>query len=789
MKIDPCLLSLLFGAFAVPALAQSPAPALLAKPALKGDVPAAIQAGRAWRDASQVWFDAPGDGSIWVRGAGYKAGFTRESAAVIPALGPTVESRPLSMSPASLTIAGTAVAFDMHAPPAREGTSVVYERGGFLERYDATPDAIEQSFVFESLPARGELVLRMSAESVLSARETGEGLRFESEEGGLEYSRAVAVDALGRRETLATRLAAGGIEIRVPAAFLASATLPLVIDPIMTVFAVNASSSDDHAPDAAYDRTNDTWLVCSEQDYSSTDHDVFEALVDSSGALIHFDWIDLTGADWRRPRCANNNAANQFMVVANVGSAPTRSVRSRTVDAATNAFGSQTPITSPAPGTELANPVIGGDQAASGTTFYLVVAEYGASAGAQRAIVQMLMGTDGLPNSGIPGCIDCGAGEINVLPSISKNAGQGPGLDHRWNVAWQYEYSPTDHDVYGAQMVDAVLVTPPFAIDSTTLDDHAPSVSSFLDRSAAPADWVTTYERHTLVDSDIQARVLNGSTVIASGDLSALEGPAYVGQRQVGASVDTDGLAFVVAYSELFGTSTTDYDLYVSTFNRTGGTIAPIEVHQALSFGGWPDVDVQVTASRGTPDRPYFAVWAETAPADGDITAAFYGVQPIVSFCAPGVDTTASCPCANQPGLPGNGCNNSVGTGGAYLHASGDASVSADTLTLVQTGELPTSMSVFLQGDLGNPAGVVFGGGVRCTAGNLKRLFVRPASGGSVAVPQIGDLSISTISGILGSPITAGASRFYQVYYRDPNLQFCSAGFNVGSGIRTIWSP
>src|SRR5206468_231127 len=60
-------------------------------------------------------------------------------------------------------------------------------------------------------------------------------------------------------------------------------------------------------------------------------------------------------------------------------------------------------------------------------------------------------------------------------------------------------------------------------------------------------------------------------------------------------------------------------------------------------------------------------------------------------------DTPATpCPCVNA-GDPGQGCDNSAATGGARLAASG--TTHPDTVVLSASRELPTALSIFLQGD------------------------------------------------------------------------------------------
>jgi hypothetical protein len=764
---------------------QSPAP----KPALPGGAGGTRFVAHATRrDPSVLEFDAPGDGSLWVRGANYKAGFTSAGASVHPALGAEVESRPLAMRPVSLSSGGRPVAFDASVSPSRAGAVFTYDRGSFLERYEAAPESIEQSFLFASSPGAGELVLRIATETVLEARANGEGLRFESDEGGLGYARAQAFDAGGRTRALETRFESGGIEIRVPAEFIASARFPLVIDPVIATFPVDVTTDDDFAPDVAYDATTDRYFVCYEETFSASDHDVYERMFDAAGNILAGGYVDSTGTDWRHPRCANNGLADQFAVVAQTGVAPSRTIWSRVIAAGTNTMGNQTAVNSASALFDQVDPDIGGDPAETGTsTSYLIAWEFVINSTGDRDIVQNSLHTNGLPDSGTPTCIECASGSRNFRPAVSKTSGQGP-LAHRWNVVWEYEYSPADHDIYGIQQANGLALSPPYPIDASGLDDHNPSVSSFLDGAPTPGNYMVVFDRQYASDKDLYAHVFNGQTDVAQADLSALEGFAFLTQNQTLPAVDSDGCGFTVAYSELYSTSSTDWDVYASSFGLAGSSIEPIEVHQNLAFSSNPEVQVQVTASRGAAGRRNFATWTYQFAGNNDVNGGTYEAPLFSFFCVPGVDGVATCPCANPP-AGGMGCNNSAGTGGASMTVSGTPSLSADTLTLSQAGELGTSVSVVLQGDARIAAGAVFGGGVRCTGGSLKRLFIRAASGGAVTAPIAGDPSISAMSALLGAPIPACGTRFYQIYYRDPNLGFCAAGFNVGNAVRAIWAP
>jgi len=159
-------------------------------------------------------------------------------------------------------------------------------------------------------------------------------------------------------------------------------------------------------------------------------------------------------------------------------------------------------------------------------------------------------------------------------------------------------------------------------------------------------------------------------------------------------------------------------------------------------------------------------------------------------YCFGDGTLSTACPC-NNFGTTGRGCNNSANTGGAAL--SGTGTTSPDALVLTSAGELPHALSIFLQGNGCNSTGSVFGDGVLCVNGTLKRLYVKNAVNGSASAPNFsaGDPSITTRSAALGDPITTGSMRFYQTYYRDPDANFCPLPpgnfWNVSSGLSVQW--
>lgn len=161
------------------------------------------------------------------------------------------------------------------------------------------------------------------------------------------------------------------------------------------------------------------------------------------------------------------------------------------------------------------------------------------------------------------------------------------------------------------------------------------------------------------------------------------------------------------------------------------------------------------------------------------------------SFCH-GNGLAVPCPCGNtsSPEVQA-GCVNSTGNAGK-LADSGDASLAGDTLTLTCTGVGPSTIALFVQGTT-QVQPVLFGDGLRCFGGTLARLYTKTASGGVVSAPGAGDPSVHARAATLGGPISAGARRVYQAYYRDPAPAFCmspaGSTFNLSNALLVAWIP
>ena len=163
--------------------------------------------------------------------------------------------------------------------------------------------------------------------------------------------------------------------------------------------------------------------------------------------------------------------------------------------------------------------------------------------------------------------------------------------------------------------------------------------------------------------------------------------------------------------------------------------------------------------------------------------------EPFTVFCAgDGTAGSAPCPCGNT-GSFRHGCENASTTGGAVEIATGDASVTADTITLSIALAKPRATCTFVQAD-----GAVAGGGrtlghgVGCLVGSVRRLATRSADAAGFASYGYG-IAGDPPASVGGAIPPTGGTRYYQVWYRD-GASFCTGEpFNLTSGIVLAWTP
>jgi len=224
-------------------------------------------------------------------------------------------------------------------------------------------------------------------------------------------------------------------------------------------------------------------------------------------------------------------------------------------------------------------------------------------------------------------------------------------------------------------------------------------------------------------------------------------------------------------------------------FNRIQASVSGTGV--SVSNIVW-DNATQITLTMSVaPGAPVGPRTVTVTNPDGQSSTSASGVfsvslgTPGVAYCFGDASLPTPCPCANFGGT-GRGCANSANAAGAVLGTTG--TTSPDTVVLSASGERPTALNVFFQGNANNLAGIAYGDGVRCGGGTLVRLYSKNAVGGAASAPQGAELSITAQSAAKGDPIAPGSTRYYFNAYRDPVIGFCPPNtFNATNGVQITW--
>jgi hypothetical protein len=553
-------------------------------------------------------FEEAHDGAVLAAGADYAARFDAGGAQFVPALGADAErSWPIRFSLAAARVGERELALQP-ALPQRTGNVLSFARGAARELYVMRGTGMEQQFLFEALPARGELVLTIDVASELVGErdEKGAGLRFLGPQGGVHYGAAVAIDAAGRRTPMALQLVGGDIELRVPSSFVEAAALPLVVDPLVTSLQTFSWGSEQRGEiDFAYDATREEWLAVYELVSSSGSYHVYAQRIDASGgpigAVIP---ISTLSGDWRKPRVAHLAGAGKFLVVADCSlqfGLPWVSGRLVSFAGGNAILSGEIAIARAgidgAPLAAFDQADVGGDGDPSAGGKFAVV--YSVGSNTSRNIQMRLVRADGSLAPSAPIAIATSAYEESS-PRISKSNGFGPAATRTWGVLYERRVSFNYNGAFQLWMalIDrngaprSLLGTTTWVLDGDLVSDRAGhDISSPTDEASGQRYLLAVQSRGRGTDG---ANVL-GHLVTHQGlggprvDLTQLESsdPGYRAKDQLHPVVDSDGLRFAVAFQHAY--SATDQDVRISTFARSAAGELVVQ-EAASSFAATRDL-------------------------------------------------------------------------------------------------------------------------------------------------------------------------------------------------------
>ncbi|MEZ6015330.1 MAG: hypothetical protein R3F49_09470 [Planctomycetota bacterium] len=534
-------------------------------------------------------------GVVWASGAAWKASFGAEGIEVHPRVGPDHPSQPTRFHLRRASVGGAPLALSAGLGELVDGATVAIDRGALREVYHLAVEAFEQTFVFEALPASGDLVLELDVASPWMELDGGDALRFSAPGiGELTYSAAFVYDADGRRATVARERLAGGFALRVPAAFVASATLPLTVDPVISVSTLTASFGHPcQQPDVAFEAVSNAYWCVYEDVFSATDTDLRLQPRSLNAVMGAVAVIDITTASWDQPSVAAAGNAGQLLVAAR-----TRAVGASVTHISARQFDTvaQAPTTAPfqldVSALSSARPDVGGAWPNGGpaNAAYLVVweREFNATDHDIHGRVVEVSGALGqnvllLENAGVNA----------IAPAVSKSRGDEQLAGDFWNVAWIRD---DDQDGSGTPYTQRVSRIQTF---STAFAADATSSASFVDVSstldlALPGSgdrpWFVVY-RVDYHYGDIALAVCATSGPIATRSVTLMEDF----DRWLTSSrpkIAVDGRRFAIAFEERYWGSVgqpADMDVYAVTgalaYGQSGVEVALSERHLEASTG------------------------------------------------------------------------------------------------------------------------------------------------------------------------------------------------------------
>lgn len=605
---------------ALPAPAAKPAPVLGQQDAVRRSSPRPD--GTVRPELHAVQFDRPlATGALWAIGHDWKASFDGRGFDFIPFLGSQAPRNfPLRVELDQVTVGGQTLAL-VAGEPEQVGYSVRTPRGGLTEVVDTTLRNVEQSWVFQTLPNRGAIQVEVRLAGDFTAAASADGLRFANEHGSVAYERAVAVDATGARLTLPITWTGTEAHIVVPATFVERAQLPLVIDPLLgsvtTIGAGAGATEYQRDADVATIQSLDRTCVVWRREWSATDQDCWAQLYDSSltavGGIFS---IDFTGLDWLAPAVAGNNYSQSFLCVSEVRTGTLYYIAGRRIAGAGGALGAQFDIERDGVAGHSAGnnfrPDVGGDFFYGTLAYWAVTFEHEFTTTDHDIYVKLVRQDGTLLTTG-PTAVDA-ATTFESNPCISKQNGNPA----QWFVAYQRTYTaaPFDQEILGKFVLwNGTVQAPNPYIAGSVANETLPATSSPVLVNGTYY-YMVAHETDSGVSGgqrDILCKVYDTTgTFQASMNLNAAQAAgAYQTYDQQAPDCDSDGVRFVVGYTEPWGGSF-DFETHVATLAfLTGPASLRIDderVGLGLSVNDEFGTRICSFFSGGGQSSPYYAV-------------------------------------------------------------------------------------------------------------------------------------------------------------------------------------
>ena len=577
------------------------------------------------RALTRIYFDEPGDGRIWANAPGYKASFGTEGFTYVPFFGSDApRNYPVRFAVSEASVDGLPLDAELSSIR-RHQDSVDLDRGAFIERYHLGLESIEQTFVIESLADRGALRIVLDLETDLVPARDANGIVLGGPAGDVHFGDVTVVDASGATYETPATVDDGRIVIDVDAAFMNTALLPIVVDPIIRTWSFD-STRNLISPDTAYDTTNEVWGIAVEEVFSQTDSDVLCLQRTRAGDPIQGSGVytDFTTTSWSGARIANNNIGDQFLSVAQRDDGVTKEIWGRTRDAGSISQGAQFKISDTMSGDKL-TPDVGGDPLLFGPTYFCVVWTRRFNANDYDVHYRLVRNDSTLVGSGTQLIDNTTAFDVN--PSISNSNGKGPSSGQSWNIVWErHDLVPDNVDVHAAQINwDGAIRTASFPLVVTNARTTVPRASTPLDGTNGFRRWACVWRSSPPPGGygDLGIIPMLGDIPQMAINLTLREeqvtGSIHGIQDQTDPEIISDGTEYRVVYSESFMAST-DYDVFTSTLLHEDDEVVLVTTHVGVANSTTVEEDLHGASEAecgGDPGRTMF-MWRDRNLVTGD---------------------------------------------------------------------------------------------------------------------------------------------------------------------------
>src|SRR3990172_7737038 len=217
-------------------------------------------------------------GHYWVQGPGYRIKYTPRGITYVPVIGGEISPNSFSFKVSQIGMTSGEVFWNNNGkdnvPLIKENTVTYSYTPHIEELYENLIQGVEQSWILKSNPGINEaadLRITINVETALKGRATVQGgLEFVGQKGIplIRYSKAIIFDAQGDTIEVASKWDAGesDIVLEIPGKWLATATYPVVVDPVLNTADISvpttpSATTDESYPAVAFDGTTNYLVV------------------------------------------------------------------------------------------------------------------------------------------------------------------------------------------------------------------------------------------------------------------------------------------------------------------------------------------------------------------------------------------------------------------------------------------------------------------------------------------------------------------------------------------------